>query len=137
MNREYWFAQVDITEQGLTNLRPDQNSSICQKNPSHFHTVPINPDCWLPPMNTHKAAHCWKREQSLVFVNLITAPFAGNKDPVSLCSGLGKRFSLAFKAPWLSLSIFLHPLAVPQLLCTQSNSEQEAGVSHWSLCPWC
>jgi len=39
INREYYFAFVDITAQGLTNLRPDQHSSICQNPPV------ISPQC--------------------------------------------------------------------------------------------
>lgn len=130
VNRECYLAHVDITNQGLTNHRPDQHSSICQ-NLRHFHKVGINPDCWLPPANTHKAAQyekgLWTEFGSQ---SLITPLFAANKDLVSLCSGLGNRLSLAFKAPWLSFPIPPHPFS-----CSTASlyKVHPSGTEIWSV----
>lgn len=137
VNREYYLAQADITDQGLTHHRPDQHCSLCP-------TPQSLPPGWnesrsLATTCKHtQAAHCWKGLWTeFGSWSLITPLFAANKGLVSLCSGLGNWLSPAFKAPWHSFSVPFHLSSCPTAFLHTEHLSGTEIWSVWPLCPWC
>lgn len=133
-NGEYYLAQGDITEHGLTNCRSDQHSSMCQI-PQSLPWIASKSGSLATTCN-HTGSQC--RENCALDWLLIKSLLVADEELVSLYSELGSRLALALRSPWLGTSTrCLLPL-VPQPPATQRSSlAQKSKVVAWRLHPWC
>ena len=90
INREYYSAYVDITDQGwlisdLTNTALLANHHLPLPPPRVISTrLPVIPDLWLPPANTQGSSLLKELWTEFGSWSLLTLLFAANKDLVNV-----------------------------------------------------